>query len=202
MIPHLHTLLSLKHEVTCKLNTVILQQINICQFGSNCVSTLRSNASVEKSWLNPTKFNKTSTVSKINWETTIWQIWIIDQSHKSIDNETGDHSTGMTDLAVFELSTTVTVLSWLTHARRLPEAEKETEWTQPPPPAKHRVETNKITRSVGLFQQDLCQLQDCFFSTTADRYGFTDLLLQTLLRWLQMASCCPRAWGLVSLPPP
>uniref|UniRef100_A0A3P8URZ5 LITAF domain-containing protein n=1 Tax=Cynoglossus semilaevis TaxID=244447 RepID=A0A3P8URZ5_CYNSE len=54
----------------------------------------------------------------------------------------------MTDLAVFELSTTVTVLSWLTHARRLPEAEKETEWTQPPPPAKHRVETNKITRSV------------------------------------------------------
>lgn len=37
-------------------------------------------------------------------------------------------------LAVFELSTTVTVLSWLTQARRLPEAEKDTEWTQPPPP--------------------------------------------------------------------
>lgn len=40
-------------------------------------------------------------------------------------------------LAVLELSTTVTVLSWLTQARRFPEAEKETEWTQPPPPDTH-----------------------------------------------------------------
>ena len=37
-------------------------------------------------------------------------------------------------LAILALSTTVTVLSWLTQARRLPEAENDTEWTHPPPP--------------------------------------------------------------------
>lgn len=47
-------------------------------------------------------------------------------------------------LAVLELSTTVTVLSWLTQARRLPEAENETEWTQPPPP-------NKVNEKADVF---------------------------------------------------
>lgn len=54
-------------------------------------------------------------------------------------------------LAVLELSTTVTVLSWLTQARRFPEAEKETEWTQPPPPNAHIEQTtgHLVTASHG-----------------------------------------------------
>lgn len=54
-------------------------------------------------------------------------------------------------LAVLELSTTVTVLSWLTQARRFPEAEKETEWTQPPPPDAHSAQTtgHLVTASHG-----------------------------------------------------
>lgn len=92
-------------------------------------------------------------------------------------------------LAVFELSTTVTVLSWLTQARRLPEAEKETEWTQPPPPEMNKTARLNLTRGY-------------YFYLEMNKGIDTNQLLQILQEQPQMASCCPRVWDLVFLPPP
>lgn len=99
-------------------------------------------------------------------------------------------------LAVLELSTTVTVLSWLTQARRFPEAEKETEWTQPPPPDTH---THKRTnnRASGYSEP---QGKSVLMNTRWGRE--THPPLQILLARPQMASCCPRVWDLASLPLP
>lgn len=97
-------------------------------------------------------------------------------------------------LAVLELSTTVTVLSWLTQARRFPEAEKETEWTQPPPPDTHKCAHNRAS----CYSEP--QGKSVLMNTQWGRD--THPPLQILLARPQMASCCPRVWDLVSLPLP